>query len=118
MWVAYLVSSADYAVCVACAQLLPRLLERSHDCFVSGAHLFHLLRLAERRLAIARRHLVEVALDGPGDDAVVIDACDLELDLSSFEDSTSTAPPDEVVGRVDCTLNTTLFGSETFGSCT
>ena len=51
-------------------------------------------------------------------DAVVIDACDLELDLSSFEDSTSTAPPDEVVGRVDCTLNTTLFGSETFGSCT
>ena len=49
--------------------------------------------------------------------SVTIDACDLELDLSSFEGSTSEEPLDQVIGRVDCTLSTSLLGSETYGSC-
>lgn len=50
-------------------------------------------------------------------DDVTIDACDLELDLSSFEDGTSEEPLDQEIGRVDCALSTTIFGSETYGSC-
>ena len=50
-------------------------------------------------------------------DGASIESCGLELDLSSFADGTSTAPLDEVIGRVDCTLETMILGSETFGSC-